>query len=136
MQRAILEILTRLGFLVVSPKGGFVDAALIVEAAHAGGTPVRGVVWRQNVGAAVSSHGGKRRFMRFGIPGLPDIAGILAGGRAISIEVKRPGSKRTDRQEAFNRVATSLGSISVCVSSVESLISELRAAGAIPPSLP
>lgn len=41
---------------------------------------------------------GRSRASHIGFPGHPDIAGVLPGGRAMFIEVKRPGGKVTKAQ--------------------------------------
>ena len=43
---------------------------------------------RSNTGAVAAEYKGKRRYIRFGERGMPDIHGVLPGGRAIYIEVK------------------------------------------------
>lgn len=79
--------------------------------------------WRVNTGAVVSEYKGKKRFVRFGAPGVSDIVGIrsfrarVGGdlrplidfdgtpmtciGRFFAIEVKKPGNKLSPAQEAF-----------------------------------
>ena len=55
----------------------------------------RVLAWRVNTGAARNPAG---RLVRFGIPGMPDIAGVLPGGRACFFEVKRVGRIPTHTQ--------------------------------------
>jgi hypothetical protein len=52
--------------------------------------------FRNNVGAG--SMGG--RFVRFGIPGAPDIF-VLKNGKLYGLEVKRPGKKQSPLQKEF-----------------------------------
>jgi len=71
------------------------------------------VVWvaRMNsaAGRLTRGTGGREtsQFMRFGFKGCPDIHGMLKGGRALYVEVKRPSGKLTPEQAAFlQRAAT------------------------------
>lgn len=54
------------------------------------------LAWRNNTGAAKLGE----RFIRFGVPGLPDIIGVLPGGRMLAIECKRTKGKLTPAQSA------------------------------------
>lgn len=45
--------------------------------------PAVGGFWRQNTGAFAVGEGKNRRFIRFGVKGLPDICGYLKDGRAL-----------------------------------------------------
>jgi hypothetical protein len=56
------------------------------------------IAWRNNTGAFKLSHGGKSRFVRFGLPGAADIFGVLKDGRFIAIEIKRKGMVPTELQ--------------------------------------
>jgi len=69
---------------------------------------------RMNTGAMVSEYKGKKRFMRFGVPGCADILvfddqwidqglghGHIKHGPCIWIEVKAPKGKQTDLQKSF-----------------------------------
>lgn len=55
---------------------------------------------RQNTGAmqVVDVMTGQTRFVKYGKPGNSDLAGMLPDGRAIHIEVKRPGKRPTPKQ--------------------------------------
>jgi hypothetical protein len=71
---------------------------------------------RTNTGAAKV----KGRFVRFGIPGQPDIQGLISpSGRYIGIEVKTKTGKQSDAQKTFQRVVESLGGIFILARSVE-----------------
>lgn len=62
---------------------------------------LRGIVhWRQNAGTVRLESAGKPRYLRAGPRGVPDIVGILPGGRFFAVEVKRPGEKPTQYQLA------------------------------------
>ena len=61
----------------------------------------RGILaFRANTGAFVGEYKGKRRFVRFGERGMPDIHGVLPGGRALYIEVKGPTGRLSPWQVA------------------------------------
>ena len=63
---------------------------------------LRGVFhWRQNVISQALYSNGKRRYVKAAFPGVSDILGILPDGRALAIEVKRPGERPTLDQQAF-----------------------------------
>lgn len=57
--------------------------------------------WRNNSGAMVSSYKGKKRFMRFGAVGSPDIFAIIKGS-IVGIEVKGPNGKLSPHQQIFS----------------------------------
>lgn len=81
--------------LPVPTEAQVLRACLDVLAAH-------GVFcWRNNTGAVTGDYNGKRRFIRFGIPGASDILGALPDGRIIAVEIKRPGNRPTTAQIAF-----------------------------------
>jgi len=65
--------------------------------------------WRQNSGAAKFDN----HFVRFGIPGISDILGIIPGdgnGKFLAIEVKSPLGKLTPYQKDFlDRIKASGG---------------------------
>jgi hypothetical protein len=46
------------------------------------------VAWRQNSGAATFGEGERRRFVRFGFPGLSDVIGWTPDGRFLAVEGK------------------------------------------------
>ncbi len=49
--------------------------------------------WRQGTGKFFSEYKGKRRAFSSGVPGLPDIIGVLKNGRMLAIEAKIPKRK-------------------------------------------
>lgn len=53
-----------------------------------------GLVWRNNVGAMRE----KSRFVRFGLPGSPDLMGILRGGYLFGLECKTDTGKPSKYQ--------------------------------------
>lgn len=56
--------------------------------------------WRNNSGAMFSIYKGKKRFMRFGAVGSPDIFAIFRG-KLYGIEVKGPNGKPSQEQLNF-----------------------------------
>ncbi len=52
--------------------------------------------WRNNTGAATNPAG---RLVRFGLPGGPDVLGVLPGGRALAVETKREGWRPSGKAE-------------------------------------
>jgi hypothetical protein len=49
----------------------------------------------------MSGEGERRRFVRFGFAGCPDIAALLADGRTLWIECKAEGGRLSADQAAF-----------------------------------
>ena len=60
-------------------------------------------IWtiRHNTGAALIESSGKRRFVRFGTPGLADIVAFTPGGQVVWIEVKSEKGRQTEIQKEF-----------------------------------
>lgn len=88
-------------------------------------------VWRQNTGAArYVDKRGKPRFVRFGMPGSADLTGlVLPSGRRIEIEVKAPGGKLTQAQEAFGLGIEKAGGIYWVVRSVDDFRDRVESLG-------
>lgn len=98
---------------------------------------LRGVLaWRQNTGAFAGEYKGRRRFVRFGEPGMADIAGVITprfdprqAGRSIFVECKRPvGGRLSDDQRAFLDNARAAGALALVVTSASELAAMLDAA--------
>lgn len=86
---------------------------------------LRGIFcWRQNQGAIPLKNGGYRRFV--GLKGVSDILGILADGRFLAVEVKKPGGKVRAEQQAFLDVIRENGGVALLVFSVNDLIEGLK----------
>jgi len=85
-------------------------------------------VGRFNAGAAIDARG---QFVRFcSLPGFPDLAGMLKGGRALYVEIKRPApsaGKLTEQQVAFLERARHFGALAFVARSVEDAQRELEA---------
>ena len=63
--------------------------------------------------------GGRNRAAHVGFKGLPDIGGVLPGGRAFFCEVKRPGKRPTPHQVGAMYELHKQGAFVCTVSSVE-----------------
>lgn len=81
---------------------------------------LRGIyAWRQNTGAAKTKSG---RFVKFGMPGTPDIVGMLPGGRFLGIECKRPnGGRQSPAQKLFQANTDANNGVYLLVTSVGEL---------------
>lgn len=77
--------------------------------------PRVGFVWRQSSGTFREGE----RYIQAGPKGMPDICGVLIGGKALFIEVKRPGGKLDPLQ--FERLGRfrAIGAIAGMATSVE-----------------
>ena len=62
------------------------------------------------------------------VRGLPDILGVLPGGRALCIEVKRPGGRLSEHQERFLAAARRQGALAFVARSLTDAIEALRGA--------
>jgi hypothetical protein len=86
--------------------------------------------WRQNRGAFAATHNGKRRFVKFGCRGQSDVGGVLPGGRALFIEVKRPGGDGpTPDQQWFIDTANRSGGLAFVARGVAEVEAALKAEG-------
>ena len=92
-----------------------------------------GVIWRQNTGAVKIG----RRFVRFGVPGLPDFIGWLFPDRAkerpigqfLTIEAKSGRSTRSPDQAAFGLLAAKTGVVDGVAASYDEAIALFRCWG-------
>jgi hypothetical protein len=89
---------------------------------------LRGVsAWRSNTGAARFGD----RFVRFGVPGVADILGVLPpSGRLLAVEVKGPGGRVRPSQRAFLDNVEAAGGLALVVRDVAELERALVEAGA------
>lgn len=91
--------------------------------------PKVATVGRFNSGAAMGTYNNRVSYTRFNtIPGFPDIHGLLKGGRALYIEVKRPGQKPTAQQAAFLQDAAYGGALAFVATSVEDVMARMEGA--------
>ncbi len=73
-------------------------------------------IWRANTGAAMV----KGRLVRFGVPGQPDIQGIIAPtGKYLGIEVKSPTGRQSEEQKLFQAMVERQGGIYILARSVD-----------------
>ena len=103
------------------------------------------VAWRNNTGALAGEYQGRRRFVRFGFPGLSDIigwrrvgdphgeycptcaTGLYPHARFLAIEVKRPGGRLSVAQEAFGAAVERAGGLFLHAQSVLDVVDTLTA---------
>lgn len=62
---------------------------------------------------------GSTGFVRAGFNGCPDVIGMLKGGRALYVEVKRPSGKTTPEQAAFLQSAAKDGALAFVARSAD-----------------
>jgi hypothetical protein len=84
-------------------------------------------VWRSNTGAFTGEHNGRKRFIRFGEPGMSDLFALLPTGRFACVEVKRPGAKPTPAQLAFLMEINAAGGFALWASSAATVDHAIRA---------
>jgi hypothetical protein len=84
--------------------------------------------WRMSVGAVKIG----KRFVRFGVPGLPDFIGVCPGGRFLGVECKAPKTGRlTQLQARFLDKVNELGGVGIVVDGVDGLLEQLKTRGVI-----
>lgn len=81
-----------------------------------------GLVYRRNVGAMHDKDG---NFIRFGLPGMADIGGIIEG-RAIEIECKTEIGRQTKEQKNWQEAVERAGGLYVLARSREEAIEQLK----------
>jgi hypothetical protein len=102
------------------------EAWVLHDILRAWGAHPRLRIWRQNTGAAMV----KGRLVQFGIPGTPDILGVLAPtGRFLGIECKSATGRQREAQKTFQRVVESMGGVYVLARSVADVDAALAALG-------
>ena len=89
--------------------------------------PKVAMVWRQNSGTFQETDGrGNTRFIRANSArGMADIMGVLKNGRALAIEVKRPGAKVLPHQQLFLDSITEAGGLAFVARSVDDVIQKI-----------
>lgn len=90
---------------------------------------MRGIpCWRQNVGAVASEYKGKKRFIRFGVPGISDIIGLLPwNGRFLAAEAKVGKNKVSDDQRVFLDEVKASGGLAVVFYDLDELHEAINA---------
>lgn len=86
---------------------------------------------RVNAGRYAIGEGKSRRMIMGAPTGTPDIIGVIPGGRALYVEVKRPGGKPRPTQVDVMAEYKYLGALVCVATSVEELHETLRKEGAI-----
>lgn len=84
------------------------------------------VVFRNNAGVVFVEEKGRRRAIRMGTPGAPDIIGCAPGGIFIAIECKTKNGRVSQKQKDFLENIKNLGGFSLIVRNVEGLIEEFN----------
>ncbi len=84
---------------------------------------------RQNTGASVIPYTDKygrekKRFVRYGTPGQPDIVGCI-NGRYVGIEVKAHGKYQSPEQKAFQASLQEAGGLYILARSVDDVMEGL-----------
>ena len=79
--------------------------------------------WNNACGRAVPI--GSKRVVQFGVSGLPDIAGILPGGRFLAVEIKTGTARLQKNQRAWKKRCDEVGGLYLTIRSVEQLDEEL-----------
>jgi len=85
----------------------------------------RGIpAWRQNAGLLLVGEGGRKRAVKLGSKGMPDIIGIIPpAGRFLAVEVKRSKkAKLTIHQEAFLEAVRRSGGVAAVVKDPEDVL--------------
>ncbi|MBP9819375.1 VRR-NUC domain-containing protein [Candidatus Woesebacteria bacterium] len=87
-----------------------------------------GYFWRENSGAfQIAGKNGKTRFLRAGLPGIPDIMGVYQG-HAVGIEVKRPKKKQSLDQKLFEAQFSQCGGIYLVCTDSADVVGQITAA--------
>lgn len=93
--------------------------------AHAGALPfVR--LWRQQVGATPIGSGPAQRFVRYGLPGMADLSGLLRCGRRVEVEVKSETGRPSPEQERWADMVQAWGGLYVLARSVADVDRRLK----------
>lgn len=74
-----------------------------------------------NIGVPLKNGG----FRPSPVKGLPDICGVLPGGKALYVEVKRPGNALSENQELFINNAEKAGALCIVAYSLDYVINTL-----------
>lgn len=70
--------------------------------------------WRNNTGAVKID----KRFIRFGLPGAPDVLLVGPGGRLLGLEIKGPGDKQSIAQESWCARLRAAGGVYILVDKI------------------
>lgn len=83
-------------------------------------------IWhmRLNTGAMTLQYRGKQRFVRFAVPGAPDILACVRG-KLYGIEVKKPDGLLSEDQEAFGFALKQAGAAYIVARCLEDVIAAI-----------
>jgi len=81
--------------------------------------------WRNNTGAVPGEYKGKKRLVRYGRKGMPDIMACI-NGRMVGIEVKSPTGKQSEDQKKFEDEMTAAKGTYCLVRSLDQLEAFLK----------
>ena len=86
---------------------------------------------RFNRGTAITGDAlGNTRYTKFNsVKGFPDIHGMLKGGRALYVEVKRPGGRVSEDQQEFIDKVSAHGAVAFIAYSVDDVIENFKRFG-------
>jgi len=89
---------------------------------------IKGIfAWRNNTGAVSIQQGGKRRYVRYGAKGSPDILGILPfSGKLLAIECKSSRGKLSQDQKVFLKAIHDAAGEVIVARSVDDVISRFN----------
>lgn len=79
--------------------------------------------WRNNTGCILSFYKGKRRFIKYGKVGSPDIIAVI-NGRFVGIEVKGPKGVQSPEQKEFQKQLERAGGKYILASSWEDFLAQ------------
>ncbi len=77
------------------------------------------LAWRNNTAGVRKIHGS---YINLGKAGMPDILGVLRGGRAFACECKLPGEEPDEKQTAWLRGFALVGGFAFWVTSLDEFI--------------
>jgi hypothetical protein len=85
------------------------------------------VFWRSNTGAARFGASESARYVRFGVPGVSDVIGLLPPtGRMLALEIKSQTGRVRKEQTAFLKNVTAAGGLALVIRDVRELIEALE----------
>lgn len=87
------------------------------------------LAWRQNTGAVAAEHKGRRRYVRFGVPGISDILGVMPGGRFLAVECKVARNPLTPKQREFLDEINRIGGLGIVARDVDDVLIQLGMEG-------
>ena len=83
-------------------------------------------IWNNPTGVGLSPSG---HVIRFGLPGSPDLIGLMHDGTFLGIEVKSATGRQRPAQKNFQRMIESMNGVYLLVRSAEDALSQLQARG-------